>query len=1046
MLRNTYKTISRQKDEQWTNEFISIMGDILTYNFKFNSGDKFYNENIRKFIYCELLMYTAYLVYGDEFNLEQILILFSGVHNQFIKLSDDKEKIVIQANILLNSFMTTEQEKRNVILNFYFKLRYKQTTNISLFVLKNKSEIYGYEKIGLNKNIHDTKNRHEIYTSMLSDEKFIRLKETTNKKGILNEYIDFRIDEKRERGVIDIGNILNSVDDKFVMEMDKKSNNNYYLETYQKLNLIALREKDSAYTHIVGKTGHGKTVLLDIYINKLVSEGIKVLYITDTHNPNSINTKLRLDELGINTNIITGKDRNKYINSFIENNSKKSIPELVIKYSDLFDNLDSQCIGVNNNCKDCKISDCGNLNMFRRIEKSDVVITTPFNLIDSSASIKIDKYRRSISEICTLWADVIIWDEVDKLQIIGDDRLVSQVQAYSLESVDQSDNEHLEMFLKIINKEIKRKYIDDRETRLFKAMVRNYDYEADFFHDLFLRNDGNNLVRKLYGNRRFNINQLIEDFHKKYISTVNTIDGRKVEANRFIDRVYYTLKLNIEYIRTDLLKDLMSEYRESEDLDIKDIYEKIFNTTKNFISKYAYNEENIRRLELEESEAEVNEIKINFKIISNEEKEERSIFLSFIVMIISIEDYLQNIYDKGQGFLETIENAHEYIKMKGNSNSHIMAPRPLINNSSGFSLKVESTKETKLIHNNYMAIGREVLFNNSRYLSILYGIPQVYNIYTSATSTGTDSSKYDFNLPPDTLLKRKDTESSEVKVECHMFYDNDIPIKISGEDYRLLGSLVRKLSNKIAMDIIKPIINNKNSGVLISTSSYKNASIIADELFKMGIKVKVVYDSSMGEFNSDIHIKKLNIEKESIGLEALVGINTILERGLNMVMDNGESYFRDIILFNRSLPTPNDILEEVSYIHKELYVSGQEYRKTKSEMYKLLRILRYKRGYTSMPQKIKKSIAGNTFVSMKQLIGRGQRGGTSVTLHLVDSAFYPYTAERGIFENVNKIIDTSKTSLFMGWLELVNEDSEIVDYLYDDIKMGLNNYKLIKHN
>ena len=141
------------------------------------------------------------------------------------------------------------------------------------------------------------------------------------------------------------------------------------------------------------------------------------------------------------------------------------------------------------------------------------------------------------------------------------------------------------------------------------------------------------------------------------------------------------------------------------------------------------------------------------------------------------------------------------------------------------------------------------------------------------------------------------------------------------------------------------------------------------------------------------------------------------------------------------MPNPTDLKSKISYIHKYLKIPSihEDYKSLKRDMYKMNRKISDLNTYSSAPKEVKEAIAGNTAVLLKQIAGRGQRGGTSVNIHLVDSAFYPVTAER----NENKIVDTSKTSIFKAWQDIFNNDNPVVNYLYKDIRDGLNNYDLI---
>lgn len=93
-----------------------------------------------------------------------------------------------------------------------------------------------------------------------------------------------------------------------------------------------------------------------------------------------------------------------------------------------------------------------------------------------------------------------------------------------------------------------------------------------------------------------------------------------------------------------------------------------------------------------------------------------------------------------------------------------------------------------------------------------------------------------------------------------------------------------------------------------------------------------------------------------------------------MLDENEKSYFQDIIIMNRNLTTPNDLLEEISYFHQELYRKDKSYTEVKANMYKILKYLGYLKGYKNASTKVKTAIGENSFVTMEQLVGRDKEG------------------------------------------------------------------------
>lgn len=1045
MLRMNYTRLSNREHES---EYKKAFGDIVTHPLKINGAGRQQDNKIKTFIYAELLLFTAHKVYNREFTLDELLVLFSGVHTNFIHVDADMDKFIIQAHTFLASHMD-EWNKRSIITHFYFMQKDHNTRRLQLFTADNELIKSKNAKVYFNHNTYGFRDRIEKYEMVLNHHKYIRLEnmQGKNTKGILSDYLEKRIKEKQSYDIYSrVSGALGEIDDNFVESLGK-----HYIENYKLIKVKELNKVLPPICHIVGKTGHGKSVLFDIYLKKLTQSGLKVLYVTDTHAPNSINTKLRLDDLNINNTIFMGRNRAEHINKFIYGQEGASIPELIRKHSDLFANIDYTCYNSEVlNCRKCSFQDeenrCGFYKMYKRLPSSQVVITTPYNLLDSVANVRVDDFKRSIYEILSIWADVILFDEVDKLQIIGDDRLISETEVYSLGTVERSDKEHLEGLLKILYNGITRSNIVGNENvKKFKTIVNKYDREVDLLHILFFNQEGNGLTRKKYGGKNFSIRQLIDDWSLTYISSVTREDGSELDIVQYNNRFYALLIYRIENIRNSYIEHLIEKY-EDDDIEVSSIFNWIFDKYRKEVCNLELSEEEKDEISFQGDEIQGNHINVNFKHLERDQKIERNEILTFILLLSSIDNYLKRIHEIVKPILDILSNEDNYINIVTNTENHLLAPKAMIKDGDGFRMDIDS-KGTKLIKNSYRGIGREILFENPRAVARVYNIQPPYMILTSATSAGIESSRYTIKYLVNQILIREGAENSKINIKCHVFYKNDIPLKISGIDFDQQEIALKDLTYEINKRLITPILDEKSSGILIFTSSYLNAKIIAEELTNVRVNTKVLYHESMGEFDVARHISKLDIEKKAGEVDVFIGVNIVMERGFNIIDTDGKSSFRDIIIINRALPSPKDILERISYFHKELNKPSTSisYRDIKYKMYKTHKILRHLKGFKKAPQDIKKSIAGNTLVSLKQLAGRGQRGGTDVTIHIVDSAFYPMTAEKSITESLDKIIDSKETSLFMVWQDMLNSGDEIVEYLYDDLKYALSNYELVLH-
>lgn len=103
-------------------EYARAFGDIVNHPFKLSGKSRQQETKIKNFLYSELIMFTAYKVYNRSFTIDELLVLFSGVHSNFIDIDVEKDKFLIQAHTFLASHVD-EWNKRAVLTHFYFAQR-----------------------------------------------------------------------------------------------------------------------------------------------------------------------------------------------------------------------------------------------------------------------------------------------------------------------------------------------------------------------------------------------------------------------------------------------------------------------------------------------------------------------------------------------------------------------------------------------------------------------------------------------------------------------------------------------------------------------------------------------------------------------------------------------------------------------------------------------------------------------------------------------------------------------------------------------------------
>lgn len=1085
--------LSRQYNEnrqKVLSDYFGEIGDTSSSTFKLSGDNSPHFIKLQKFIYVELLLIVAYEIYEREFTIDECLLIFSGLHNTFLHdINEDKNQYIIKAHLFLSSY-ANENQRRNYIKNFYFNQKNSTVKASMLFEMCEEQLICKKKQC-----VPYYKDRETHYKTIIEQQALKTLKTNNVQGGVLNPLISRRIDEKypgNEASKLkaklsllhQVESCLTQIPDEFIAKMDEQlieeGKEPYYLRNYKKLRLEYLDTSHRPLIHIAAPTGVGKSVLFDVYIKRLTEAGLRVLSIATNHDPNGINAKLKYESLGIKTTLIMGKNRQKHINRFITSHPDLSVPEIILKYPDLFDNVDYTCsyttLNKNNEeirhqCRKCPIDlmdentlagQCSFHNMYKRLDSSQLIITTPHNLFKGSLGEKIDSADRSVYEVLSLWADVIFLDEVDQLQEISESAFTDIVNVYSLDAPYYSKNGNVEDFLNLVNRHIKRMDVHKDERILnFKTSVANYEKEVDALVRAFWNeNSPKNWIGNWVGEKDFSIDYLIYSWCDTFISSIQTSSKKTMSKEEFTARLQFILKYKIKPIRRNILRDLVDDILdthlrvdESNDMDISsdDIILRLLRST--------YQKFRVEMLE-QFSTKDLNDyydkdffttekLKINLK--HNINYEDFYYKIGFILLLSSLNDYLENMYNDFPQVLALIdsESSRGFVNMASDPSKFILGVSPVLPNISNFRIE-RSYSGTYLTKRLYTGIGREMLFNIPFATSSFYDITSPVMFVTSATGTSTNSSNFTIKEPANTLLKRDDFKESKVNIKCHAFYnqlgEQLLPIRVSGLPDSQQMVALEQLTDNVIEHIIRPGLS-EGKRFLVCTSSYKKVAKILSKLLSQGIEAKGLYEESAygkSSYDPNIHIPKIDIESKSVEVSVFVAVYDVISRGYNMVDKRGKSVFRDIIMMNRQMPVPDDILDKVSYLHKHIIppseYSAEEYNNMKKRMFMTNASLRHVHSFSSAPKSIKQSIAGNTFTKMKQLVGRGQRGGTEATLHLVDSAYFPNTAD--IYTQVK---DTPSTSILLAWQAIANNSDPVVQYLYGDIKWGLNNYEFIQY-
>jgi len=1115
----TFKEIANSK-QPW---FKAVYGDIAELNqdtLAFDSIDnyskKIFEYQKKMFIYAEHLLFSGYLIYGKKFTLDDVCAIYTAMPEAFTDLNYDKYKVAINSFWYLNDFEASERDKRSCI-KFYLKQKNELVKDIKMFkqsidglIIFNEPNFFS-ERINIYINLFENNN----YTLDLIGELNKKRQEGEEENyNILGKYIEHRIIEKNNCGTEiyeKLNGALDTIDDEFLHVMGEHFVDNTNNTTIFKVNdgnvtpIGKLLKLQGNYTHIAGKTGTGKTVQTNIINKKLSETKNKILIITDTH-ANSKRCKNELDKLDITSTMLMGRNRSDYVKEFHEamsqGYSELNGLQVIMDNEDFYENLDYSCNYSGNkiildpkdgkfihNCSTCKDANsymtCGFNEMYRRIIESDIIIGTARTLLQSKAPKNLDKEHRTLFELCILISDIVIVDEVDEIQKQFDDTFYEKLKIYSSKSVDNKlQSGDVENYIRLINSIDRTHTVNIKKIAQFKSLVMKLDDTVDILVNMYLQEGKQDFVRDIIrvGNN-FNIPSLIETYFHNYIKNKNDEEfhKNKFEFYRFLNNEDRLNSLYDDYflrIKTVISTefDVDEEQQSLQEVCIgvfKDFHDKIKN--KALFELVSIQLKSIRA----------------GKYKSKEHRENERILFFIFILLLSIIDllYIQikrlEIGIVGYAKNSEDEQLKQFISRALSVNDIPFLPTSLIDNSmNGYSLKDENNC---LILNKiqYYGIGRELLFNTTKVLSVMYNTKIVPMLMASATSIDTQGSMYTVKHKANLLLENRKSSDSKSKkgnpgvvVKCHVFRDENGICTLSGTDFsnrdRNTIRLGKQVTSKLLIDLLEETKESGN-GILITVSSSKLATLLYNTINIPYINKKMLWTKSFEEkFDNSIHIDKSNVERSSeLGIDILIAVNKSIARGYNILkLDKNmkhidKSYFQHIIIFNRYLPSVDDDSTTISYTHD--YITRQYFKKVKSHgrdlvalrqrINKMLLKLKFQNSYKSYDDDVKSMIAGNMFADLSQIKGRGQRGGTTCFIHLVDASFYLGTARATERINVRQVLSSKnkelsddliefddKESIFQKFIDILNVDDILVDRLFDDMKNGFANHTVITHD
>ena len=870
------------------------------------------------------------------------------------------------------------------------------------------------------------------------------------------------------------------------------------------------------YTHLTGKTGAGKSVEINVLLKLLSKHNKRVLIITGNH-ASSYRYKETCNMLEIKNTMLMGKTRHFYKADFIESsyrqsNSKKIGNRDSLKYmmdaSEIFEDMESSCINLNIKSKfekkkhrpyetrDFYYKSCGSCDLVSKCDYwkpyikafsdyTNVIIAPIQTLCKASLPNSLYSGSSSIFEILLLTVDLVIIDEVDEIQIIADgnfaykDILYSNQSQYESEKVEGS----IEFFRNLFN-QISRITIFNKYNDLLDDLNK-IDNLINFIGKNYLSHKKIDFIEPL-----IKVNSAFTEFHlvKKYLSEYIYKEDKKN-------------KLMTDSDISNKASEMLSILKTKESLDFMSlIIENVVERCISVSSKQAFitKEEDVEKRKIFKDACnsyfyrfKQEFMKKNIKVLSNTNVSSKTSRINedpvkFIIFTFSLMILMQKCNKFEADAIERMGVSRDGKDKKSYLPS--LTNDILKGVDKGFIIDVDSVKRDgendverhgKLKFFRYDGVGREVLLDTNKFLSTLYGTQVTPLLMSSATSLNTKSSLYSVKYPVNVMLKNKKQEDKEgnMSIFCHVFSYQGSLCETSGSYSRRFKNV--KEVSIASTNLVKDLVLGarvRSEGVLYVAPSAEIVYALYEELKRVHgeFNIKVLYTKGHDvNFDPYIHIDVNQVEKcADEKVDILIAASHTVARGFNILKnvegEKDKSYFTDIILYNRYLPSPEDFLTQISFAHilikeyfeKNIDNMGKAYSEIIHRADANITKVRYAHGFRQLSDDIKDMITGNIFCLICQIKGRGERGGSSCRLHFIDANTYPKTAmymrDKGI--NMTQLTSSSfrelasdeceyndVNSVFQGLMNILKQDDILIEEIYGGMKKAFMDHQFIYH-
>ena len=724
---------------------------------------------------------------------------------------------------------------------------------------------------------------------------------------------------------------------------------------------------------------------------------------------------------------------------------------------------------------------CGYYKRFEYMKNANLWITNLDALASSSMPEIFDTYKRTFLEVAIAWADIIIKDEADELQAKEESLALSE-QTISDSVARESYEHHGRSVLDAVTTHESLIDKSNNSTSLNKLRA-NIPVATQL--DKYVYQRLIDLDPKVFSKviNKFSLSKLNQTMLAEYSSLSNLFSNVKISYYKEKRLKEYLKKVFDSYIKESSNRIKILTYLNTlSEINLEYEMQEYMNEYISNEIKYAEDKIN-QEIKNNEIFSEFSNYNLDFKITRNEYSLSLfSLCQAFTLwdkvinknIIPAIPSLVYTLIEQQSTQNTTLDNLSIAFTNLGKHKQYLPKPFVDINGYRVCENTNSNKKRLSIKKSLYEGDSRKLIKNANDFFANQYGIRRASIVYTSATSESEGSSLYNISdVDIDFVIRHKDQENQKVEFRIDVLLKGDKPLGASGikdkekalkdmvEQMTKENGLLDTLDKEHAKMDIEP--GEATPITLIVTNSNPQAALVGQSLAETNLYSKKDIAVVAGVNESIDNTKPYQVVKTgdlatlyTKNVKNIVSSSMIIKRAHNILRgpNSQKSLIRNIIFMLRPYPSPDDELSLISLVRpKELREHNDElvkefsayktYKKFIERCNKKLDFLINGGRWSDLDEKDKESIAINVLVDIIiQTAGRGRRGGTSVTIHLIDYA---------LFNNidVNELsidrIKKDKHSMVYYWLKFLNNESEIYDKLYKELKEGLNNTEVHIH-